>query len=77
MFLQHAIDAQTLRFDPAHAEALLRSHPLLLTALVEGYWRNRIGPHSPFAAWPQKMIGRIEEEFDSPLGVQPEPTGTT
>jgi hypothetical protein len=64
MFLRQVTGPQGV--DVVAAQQLLESHPLVISSLVEDYWR--IGPENARlpAAWPPQMTARIRQEFGAP-----------
>ena len=65
MFLRQVTGPQGV-FNAAAARQLLQLHPLVITSLVEDYWR--ISPENARlpAAWSQQMTARIRQEFGVP-----------
>jgi len=72
MFLRQVTGPQGV-INAAAAEQLLQLHPLVITSLVEDYWR--ISPENARlpVAWPPQMTARIRQEFGVPPFPVPQP----
>lgn len=76
MFLRQVTGPQGV-INAAAAEQLLQLHPLVITSLVEDYWR--ISPENARlpVAWPPQMTARIRQGSEFLHSLCPNQSGTT